>query len=48
MTLTLGYKYKRKVCGNKVYFVDPYYFTKWNIKNKIGGDLSPSAFLPNI
>lgn len=48
MTLTLGYKYKRKVCGNKVYFVDPYYFTKWNIKNKIGGNLSPSTFLPDI
>lgn len=34
MTLTLGYKYKRKVCGNKVYFVDPYFLLNGILKTK--------------
>lgn len=31
MTLTLGYKYKNNIKDDKIYFVDPYFFTNWNI-----------------
>jgi len=35
MTLTLGKKYRSEEKDGKVYFVDPYFVTNWNLKNKI-------------
>jgi len=38
MTLTLGLRYKTQERSNHVYFVDPYFVTKWN----------PKSFLNNL
>lgn len=32
LTLTLGYKYKSQKKTDKIYFVDPYFITHWDIK----------------
>lgn len=39
MTLTLGLKYHSEEKDNKVYFVDPYFITHWNLWSTIKGVL---------